>query len=152
VPTSKLESSQQAPGLLMRVLRTQSVAFTLVGAINTLVGFLLFVVWISILGDHLYYVAVALAYSISVVIAFVLHRTLVFRVRGRVMRDFVGFVFVNSGGLVLNLIGMALAVGVLRFAPVPSQAVVLGLVAVASYFGHRHISFQRKPVAPDRGR
>ncbi|MBJ8344930.1 GtrA family protein [Antrihabitans sp. YC2-6] len=134
------------PGILVRLARSQSLAYTLVGCVNTAIGFLLFVVWITVLGDHLYQLAVALAYSISVVIAFVLHRTLVFRVRGRLVRDFVAFVGVNSGGFVLNIVLMTLAVGVLDLPPIPSQFVVTGIVAVTSYFGHRHVSFRRPPA------
>ncbi|SLH78527.1 GtrA-like protein [Mycobacteroides abscessus subsp. abscessus] len=79
-----------------------------------------------------------------------LHRTLVFRVRGRVLRDFLGFVAVNSGGLVLNMALLSLAVSVCGLPEKPSAVVVMGVVAVASFFGHRHISFRRRPVAaPD---
>lgn len=137
------------PGLLARVVRSQSVAYVVVGCVNTAIGFGLFVVWMTALGDDdLYAIAVAAAYSMSIVIAFVLHRTLVFRVRGHLVRDFVGFVGVNAGGFVLNLALMALAVSVFRFAPIPSQFVVTGIVAATSYFGHRHVSFRRAPAPP----
>ena len=145
--SSDTESEAAPPGLLLRLVRTQSVAFALVGVFNTALGFVLFVAWISVLGDHLYNVAVALAYSISVVVAFVAHRTLVFRVRGHLLRDFVAFVFVNSGGLLLNMAGMFLTVGILDWPPIPAQVVVLGSVAVVTFFGHRYISFRRSPAA-----
>ena len=144
--SSNHESAEAPPGLLLRLVQTQTVAFALVGAFNTALGFVLFVAWISLLGDHLYYVAVALSYSISVVVAFVLHRTLVFKVRGHVVRDFVAFVFVNSGGLLLNMAGMFLTVGVLGWPPIPAQVVVLGTVAVVTFFGHRYVSFRRSPT------
>ena len=135
----------RAPGLLVRVLRSQSVAYAAVGCVNTALGFVLFVGWITVLGEHLYQVAVAGAYSMSIVIAFVLHRTLVFRVRGHVLRDFVAFVGVNAFGFALNLGLMTLAVGILGAPPIPAQFVVTGVVAVSSYFGHRHVSFRRVP-------
>ncbi|MGQ4616970.1 GtrA family protein [Nocardia sp. R7R-8] len=135
-----------APGLLVRVFRRQEVAFALVGACNTLLGIALTVVWLAVLGDAWPpAVAVVLAYAVGIVVAFVLHRTLVFRVRGRVLRDFAGFVVVNSGGLLMNTVLLSLAVAVLHLPRIPSAVVVMGLVAVASFFGHRYISFRRKP-------
>ncbi len=123
---------------------SQKIAFLVVGAINTLVGFLAFLAWLAILGDSLYNAAVLLAYSISIVVAFVLHRTFVFKVQGSLLRDFVSFVGVNSFGLGLNLVLMFVAVSVIGVPPVPAQVIVLGLVAIASFYGHRHISFRRK--------
>ncbi|WP_411156307.1 GtrA family protein [Nocardia beijingensis] len=138
-----------APGLLTRVVRRQEVAFALVGACNTLLGIGLTVAWLAVLGDAWPpAVAVVLAYAVGIVVAFVLHRTLVFRVRGRVLRDFAAFVVVNSGGLLMNTVLLSLAVTVLRLPRIPSAVVVMGLVAVASFFGHRYISFRRTTQAP----
>jgi putative flippase GtrA len=107
------------------------------------------VMWLAVLGNRApAALAPALAYSISVVVAFVLHRTLVFRVRGRLMRDFAAFVAVNSGGLVLNMVLLQLGVSLLHLPSIPSAVAVMALVAGASFFGHRHISFRRAP-APD---
>lgn len=70
-------------GPLLRIVKHQPIAFALVGVVNTAIGYGLFVIWMLALGnDNLYAVALIGSYSISVLIAFVLHRTLVFRVRG----------------------------------------------------------------------
>ncbi|MBF6357804.1 GtrA family protein [Nocardia higoensis] len=134
--------------LIRRTLRRQEVVYALVGGFNTVFGTALTVAWLTLLPDTAWApsAAVALAYAISVVVAFGLHRTLVFRVRGRVLRDFLGFVAVNSGGLVLNMALLSLAVTVLGLPKAPSTVVVMGLVAVAGFFGHRHISFRRRPA------
>ncbi|RMI29982.1 GtrA family protein [Nocardia stercoris] len=106
------------------------------------------VMWLYLLpGSWPSAVSVALAYCLSLGVAFVAHRTLVFRVRGHVLRDFVRFVAVNSGGLVLNMAGLQLAVDVLGCPKIPATVVVMGLVAVGSFFGHRYYSFRRSPEA-----
>ncbi|WP_280384993.1 GtrA family protein [Nocardia wallacei] len=152
--TERSETGALAPGLLLRLLRRQEIAFAAVGGCNTLLGMVLTVMWLKILPDGWPpAAAVALAYCISIVFAFVAHRTLVFRVRGHVLRDFVRFVLVNSGGLLLNMAGVQLAVGALRLPETPATVAVMGLVAVASFFGHRHFSFRRAPrgaVAAER--
>ncbi|RBO89627.1 GtrA family protein [Nocardia puris] len=143
---SATESAQ--PGPLVRLFRRQEVAFALVGEFNTVFGMALAILWLTVLPEHSWtpLVAVPLAYAIGVTTAFVLHRTLVFRVRGHVLRDFAGFVAVNSGGLVLNTGLLYLAVSVFGWPARPSAVVVMGVVAVASFFGHRHISFRRRPA------
>ena len=134
------------PGPLLRLVRRQELAFAVVGAVNTAMGIGLTIGWLWVLGDAVPpSVAVAAAYATGVGIAFVLHRRLVFRVRGRVLRDFAGFLAVNSGGLVANALLLELAVTVLGFPRTPAAVVVMGTVAVGSYFGHRYISF-RRPV------
>lgn len=140
-------TSTENPGPLLRIVKHQPLAFAVVGVANTAIGYALFVIWSVILdNENLYQVAVIGAYSISVLIAFVLHRTLVFRVRGHVARDLGAFIVVNSGGLVLNLILGTLAVSILHAPPLPAQAVVMLIVAGVSFFGHRYFSFRRKPA------
>nr|WP_324247737.1 GtrA family protein [Nocardia sp.] len=136
------------PGSVRRFLRRQEVGFVLVGGFNTALGIALTLAWLTVLPDRPWAPAAAVtaAYTISVVVAFVLHRTLVFRVRGRALRDFAAFVAVNSGGLALNTVLLSLAVTVLHLPARGSAVVIMGAVAVASFFGHRHISFRRRPV------
>ncbi|WP_024803960.1 GtrA family protein [Nocardia sp. BMG51109] len=143
-----------APGLLLRLIRRQEIAFAAVGGANTLLGMVMTVLWLKILPDNWPpATAVALAYCVSILFAFGAHRTLVFRVRGHVLRDFVRFVLVNSGGMLLNMAGVQLAVGVVHLPETPATVAVMGVVAVASFFGHRHFSFRRAPRrAPAAGR
>lgn len=144
-------AESEDPGPLLRIVKRQEIAFAAVGVVNTALGMGLTVMWLAILGASVPpAVAVVLAYAISIVIAFVLHRTLVFRVRGHVIRDFLRFVGVNSGGLLMNMALLSLAVSVLHLPSKPSAVVVMGLVAIASYFGHRYISFRREP-SPSAG-
>lgn len=134
------------PGPLLRLVRRQEIAFAVVGAVNTAMGIGLTVGWLWLLGTAVPpSVAVAAAYATGVGIAFVAHRNLVFRVRGRVLRDFAAFVAVNSGGLVAGALLLELAVTVLGFPRAPAAVVVMGTVAIGNYFGHRFISF-RRPV------
>jgi putative flippase GtrA len=138
------EPDTPPPGLLLRLIRRQEIAFAAVGAANTLLGMVLTVMWLKVLpGGWPPAVAVALAYAISIVFAFFAHRTLVFRVRGHLIADFLRFVAVNSGGLILNMAGVQVAVGVFDLPETPATVVVMGAVAVLSFFGHRHISFRR---------
>lgn len=133
----------ETPGPLLRIVKRQELAFAIVGGFNTLLGMALVVFWLHVLGDGRPGLAVVAAYAVSTVVAFVLHRTLVFRVHGHLTRDFLAFCGVNAGGLVLNVILVELAVTGLGFPAAPASVIVMGLVAVLSFFGHRYISFRR---------
>ncbi|WP_405150884.1 GtrA family protein [Nocardia salmonicida] len=133
----------ETPGPLLRVVKRQELAFAIVGGFNTLLGMALVVFWLHVLGDGRPGLAVVAAYAASTIVAFVLHRTLVFRVQGRLARDFLAFCGVNLGGLLLNVILVELAVTGLGFPAAPASVIVMGLVAVLSFFGHRYISFRR---------
>ncbi|MBF6068483.1 MULTISPECIES: GtrA family protein [Nocardia] len=144
--TAETRDAGADPGPLLRVVRRQELAFAVVGAFNTALGMALTVAWLLVLGAGVSpAVAPALAYAVSIVVAFTLHRTLVFRVRGRLVRDFVAFVVVNSGGLLMNMVLLQLAVQVAHLPRIPAALGVMAVVAVASFFGHRHISFRRRP-------
>ncbi|GAA5059828.1 GtrA family protein [Nocardia callitridis] len=141
------EEDQPKPGPLVRLARRQEVAFALVGGFNTALGMVMTVVWLAVFGDGVPpSVSVAAAYAVSAVVAFALHRSLVFRVHGHVIRDFLRFLAVNSGGMLLNMLLLELAVSVWHLPERPSVVVVMGLVAIVSFFGHRHISFRRRPA------
>ncbi|MEV6774563.1 GtrA family protein [Nocardia sp. NPDC051030] len=145
------EAADAAPaGPLLKLVQRQEIAFALVGGFNTLMGMVLTIAWLTVLNGVVSKnvaaaLSVALAYAVGMVVAFVLHRTLVFRVRGRVLRDFLAFVGVNSVGMVLNMVLLQFAVSVLHAPAKPAAVVVMGLVAIGSFFGHRHISFRRSP-------
>lgn len=134
------------PGPLLRLVRRQELAFAAVGVVNTVMGIGLTVAWLTVLGDSVPpSVGVVAAYMTGIIVAFALHRGLVFRVRGRVFRDFLAFALVNCGGLVLNAVFLESAVALFGFPRAPAAVVVMGTVAVVTFFGHRYISF-RRPV------
>lgn len=110
-------------------------------------GIGLTVAWLALLGDSVPpSVGVVAAYVTGIGIAFALHRRLVFRVHGRIVRDFLGFAAVNCGGLVANAILLEVAVGMFGLPRTPSAVVVMGAVAAGTFFGHQYISFRRPAV------
>ncbi len=149
VPGSKL------PGALGRLIRDQRVAFLIVGGVNTLIGFGLFVAFDLAFGRAVdraigpilgSLVTLACAHVISVLIAFVLYRRFVFRVRGHVLRDLARFESVYLVAIGVNAVLLPALVGF--GAPrIPAQAAIVVLTTVISYLGHRFFSFRRPAEA-----
>ncbi|CAM4077438.1 GtrA-like protein [Mycobacterium basiliense] len=139
------------PGPLIRLFHDQRVAFLVVGGINTVVGFAIFVACSVMVGqfvDHRFgktvaaLVTLGIAHVLSVLFAFVMHRQFVFRVRGHVLRDLVRFESVYLTALAINAIALPLLVE-LGMSRIPAQAIIVASATLLSYFGHRHFSFRR---------
>lgn len=141
------EQATEPDGPLLRLIKDRRVAFLLVGGVNTVVGFSLFVFFHAIFGNDRYLLTLACYHVVSVTSAFVLYRYLVFRVRGHLLRDAWRFETVYLAGLALNAVLLAVGVGWLHLNAVVVQAFVLVFTALASYFGHGKFSFHRP--APD---
>ncbi|WP_373121608.1 GtrA family protein [Mycobacterium marinum] len=139
------------PGPLIRLFRDQRVAFLVVGGINTVVGFAIFVacsVTVGRLVDHRFgtvvgtLVTIGISHPLGVLFAFVLYRRFVFRVRGQVLRDLMRFwsVYLARVGVNIVVLPVLVELGLQR---IPAQAIVLLSTTLLSYFGHRHFSFRR---------
>jgi putative flippase GtrA len=158
------EGGQDAPppGLLLRIIRDQRVAFLIVGAINTGVGFLFFVIfdltvgaWVDAASNTVWgsLATLACAHVLSVLFAFVMYRRFVFKVTGHVWRDLARFesVYLVSIGINAVVLPALVLLGVPRLL---AQALILIVTTAISYFGHRSFSFRRRTAeaaATDRG-
>lgn len=129
-----------------------------VGALNTLAAFGIFVVCSLTLGhyvDHRFgkiagsLVTVGVSHVLTVLFAFVMHRRFVFRVRGHVLRDLARFESVYLAALGVNAVVLPVLVE-LGFNRIAAQAVIVVSTMILSFFGHRHFSFRRTTVdGPD---
>jgi GtrA-like protein len=95
-----LRPESAPPGPPIRLVHDQRVAFLVVGGINTVVGFGIFVACSETVGHFVdrrfgtvagSLVTVGISHVLAVLFAFVMHRRFVFRVRGHVLRDLVRF-------------------------------------------------------------
>lgn len=139
------------PGPLTRLVRDQRVAFLVVGGINTVAGFGIFVACsqtVGVLVDHRLgkvagsLVTLGITHVLAVLFAFVMHRTFVFRVRGQVLRDLVRFWSVYLTGAAINFVTLPVLVE-LGLGRISAQAIIVAATTALSYFGHRHFSFRR---------
>lgn len=140
------------PGWLLRVVRDQRVAFLIVGAINTVVGYLVFAAFLVTVGRRWHYlVALACTYVVSVLFAFVLYRFVVFRVRGHVLADLWRFATVYVAALAVNFVLLPLLVEIAHLPVLVAQALIVLVTSVMSWVGHQKFSF-RRPSSSERRR
>lgn len=135
--------------LLSRLVRVQSVRFLVVGGINTVLGYGLYVIFLLTVGQVVGYLgSLYLSYGVAMVVAFSLHRRYTFRVAssGNRFVDFGRFVAVNFVSLAINSAALPLLVELVHLHPLVAQAIVVIASVIVSYFGHKWFSFRRAPT------
>jgi putative flippase GtrA len=137
------------PGWFLRVVRDQRVAFLIVGAINTVVGYLCFAGILTILGQRRYLAALACAHVVGVLFAFVLYRFVVFRVRGHLLADLWRFETVYLSALAVNFVLLPVLVELAHLPVLLAQALIVFVTSVMSWVGHKNYSFRRTSSSGD---
>lgn len=133
--------------MIQRLLAREQFRFLLVGGVNTVVGYALFVAFELLFGQYL--LSLYLSYAVAVPLAFFLHRRFTFRVSGTVVADFTRFVGVYLVSLAVNTVVLPALVELLHLPPLVAQAVSVVVTTVISYVGHKWFSFRRaRPAEP----
>lgn len=137
-------------GPLLRLIKDRRVAFLIVGAVNTGVGFVWFILF-SLLSrlwwpdaDWTVFAVIVCAQITSTISAFVFYRKLVFRVKGHLWLDFARFQLVYLGAFLLNLVVVPPLKIWLGWHEIVAQLLFTIVIAVISWFGHSRFSFRRK--------
>lgn len=136
---------------LRALTRSKQLRYLAVGAFNTLFGYVVFVALHATLGEVVHYLLVLLlAHVVSVLVAFVGYRVIVFRVHGQVLKDLVRFWSVYVSVLAANLLALPLMIEVAGLPVLVAQGVFTVVTALASYVAHGRFSFSRPPSEPER--
>ena len=142
VPQPAVDESGE-PGLLLRLIRDQRIAFLLVGGVNTAISLVLFFFLSQFVpiwgGDG----ALLAAQSIAIPCAFALHRKFVFRVHGHLMRDLGRFALVNVIPVSVNIAVLPVLTKGLGVPVFAAQVAFTMVWVLCSYFLHRGFSFKR---------
>jgi putative flippase GtrA len=120
--------------------------FLAVGATSTLLGFALYTTLTLLVfseQDFGYLLSLIVTYTIMIFVAFFLYRKLVYKVTGKLFSDFLKFVGVNMFSIISNLILLPILVQFTILGPIVSQALIVILTTIVSYFGHTYLSFKR---------
>jgi len=130
-----------------RFLNDKRVRFLIVGGINTLWGIAAYPVLYLILNPLgvNYLVTLVLAYAVSIAFSFTTQKYLVFRTKGKHLRELSKFLGLQCFILVLNLIALPALVIATGWNPVIIQVMLSIASAVISYFFHNHVTFRAQP-------
>jgi len=113
--------------------------FTIVGILNTIVGYGLFFIFVSYIN---YLLATILAHIIAVTHSYLWNRYWVFPSHNPVIWEFLKFNSVYLVVLLENLVLMFCFVSYFAINPKIAGLLILPITTLISYFGHRHWSFK----------
>ncbi len=152
-PAAVAENAPEEPGLLLRLIKDQRIAFLLVGGLNTAIGTAWFIFFELLFGEDAgrfgYMISLACAHVASVITAFLLNRFLVFRVQGHFWLDLFRFWLVNLTTLGINAVSLPAVVELTGMRPIYAQLLITAATAFISFFGHKYFSFHRKKAVSD---
>ncbi len=120
--------------------------FVCVGVLNTVIGYGAFFILSLFLN---YLIALVLAHFIGVTNSYLWNKYWTFQVKKFRPAELVKFNIVYLFALGTNMLILYIAVELLAFDPRLGQLVVLPLVTLLSYFGHRYWSFHGAKPAID---
>ena len=126
--------------------------YLVVGAFNTVFGYSLFALLnycLQGIGSYSYMLASFLSNLTAITVAFLGYKWFVFRTKGNYVKEWIRCVAVYGSGMLLTLAGLPILVPLLRrvmsqrpqAAPYLAAAIMVVVTVVASFFGHKHISF-----------
>jgi len=130
--------------LARRLLRDERARFLVIGGLNTVIAYGLFLLFEWLLGGR-YLLSLGLSYLIATIIAFVLHRRLTFGVTGRekLVVDFLRFESVYVVMLAVNALLLLLLIDIAGWPSYLAQALSVVVTTAISYLGHKFFSFRR---------
>ena len=131
--------------LLRRLFGDERARFLVIGGINTVLGYVLFVA-LNALMPRWYLIALIVSYFFATIVAFGLHRRFTFRVQGRerVVLQFLRFEAVYAITLAINALLLWLLVERAQLSAILAQALIVVVTTVVSYLGHKFFSFRRR--------
>lgn len=127
-------------------IRIEHVRFGIIGAYNTGFAFAVFAGLVLLFPKLSYMIVLLISHVLGVLNAYLAYRLFVFKVRGHWLRDLFRFWLVYLGALAVNVVALPLLVSVVGLTVLLSQACVVGVVAIMSWFGHKHVSFRRSAL------
>lgn len=121
----------------------EQLLYLAVGLWNTLFGYGVWAMLQYLLHPYLnYLVIVVLSYPIAIANAYLCYRYLVFRSHGSVARELPRFSSIYLLTMAANLVALPFLLRLLPFNLYVIQAMFTGFVVVASYLGHKFVSFR----------
>lgn len=136
---------QSAQNSLQKLVEVEQLRYLVVAGTTTV--FYLGLLALALRAPVHYIVAILMAQAVTIACAFPAYRSLVFRSQGRLWADFVRFLGVWASGMVAGLVATPALVELLGWGPFFAQVVAIAVVAVATYLGHRFISFRHRSSA-----
>lgn len=132
------------PTPIQSAWRSEKFRFLVIGAFNTIFGYLVFLALYRALGADIHYLIIsAAAHALSVIVAFAGQRTLVFRSAKPWPGEFIRYNISLLFSFLSGLLSLYVLVEFADLKPTVGQAITVVFTVMISYLAHRYYSFKR---------
>ncbi len=122
---------------------SEKIRFLIAGAWNTVFGYFSFVILYYLFSPATHYmILLVISNILSITNAYLSYKFFVFKTKGNFMKEYSRFYVVYGAAFIANLMLLPVFVELLRIHPLMSQALIIILTVIISYFGHKHFSFR----------
>lgn len=127
-----------------RAWNNEKFRYLFIGAYNTVFGYSAFATLWYFLGHSTHYLGLlTVSHFLSVTNAYLGYRIIVFRLKGRWIKEFLRFNMVYVATFGFNLAAFFLLIENFNMHPLIAQAIIVTITIVSSYILHRRISFKK---------
>lgn len=119
------------------------IKFVLVGACNTLISFILFVLFIKILGEEKYQLSLLASWCFSSVISFSMQKLVVFQTKGNWLKEYVKCLITWSVGYGINAVSLEIIVHYARLHVIIGQIIAIFLTTTSTFLLFKYFAFRR---------
>ena len=145
--------------LTSHIPRRQLIRYVLIGASNTLIGYLVYAtltaIFTRITSFYPYVFAAISANLVNITVSFLGYKWFVFKTKGNYLAEWLRAMAVYTTSITITTIALPLLVGLLRHttpfpraSPYLAGAIICAASVTMSFFGHKHFSF--KSTSPSR--
>lgn len=128
-------------GMLRKSLLIKQISkFSFVGILNTIVGYAAFLFFLSYAN---YIISLIISHLIGVMHSYVWNKYWTFKTNKIQMKEFMKFYSVYAIIFVVNAIILIFLVDILKFNPEIGQLIVLPIITIISFTGHKYWSFKK---------
>jgi len=123
----------------------QKIKYLLVGFYNTIFGYFVFIsLFYNFSLTVNYSLLLAISHIVSVTNNFFLYRAIVFKVKEKILRNYLRFQLVYFYIYIINLILLVFLVNTMNWNIYLSQGLIIIITTILSYFLNKNYSFSKK--------
>ena len=123
----------------------QQFRYLVTGGVNTLLSYAIGAITFYLLVDKIHYLLIMIVSTvICVTVSYVNHKIFVFRTEGNFIREYLRFYLVYAVPICFAFVAFPVFYVVLGVNPYVAQALIMAVTVVASYIGHKRISFRTR--------
>lgn len=129
---------------IQSIFSMRLVRYLVTGGINTLLSYAVGASLFYILIDKIHYIIIMIISTIvNVTISYFNYKFIVFKTKGNYIREYLRFYIVYSVPIGFGFIAFPICYQALDMNPYLAQALIMAVTVIASYIGHKKISFRQ---------